>query len=88
MFMYKYLCRLMFSFLMGKYLGMKLLGHMVCVAHRGKPQLFGAIDIRYHGSCLHSGHIPTHPVNRHLDHLPQLLQVPLSSIAPQRATLQ
>ena len=31
MFMYKYLCRLMFSFLMGKYLGMKLLGHMVCV---------------------------------------------------------
>lgn len=42
MFMYKFLCRLMFSFLLGNYLGMKLLDHRVtlCLAFWGTARLF------------------------------------------------
>ena len=48
--MYKFLCGHVFSFLLGMYLGVELLGHMVtlCLTFSGAGRLFSIVSVPFH----------------------------------------
>ena len=48
--MYKFLCGHVFSFLLGMYLGVELLGHMetLCLTFSGADRLFSIVSVPFH----------------------------------------